>query len=377
MKVSYLLSSNAFIALATKPAVAIGLAYTPYVLGTGTANDINSSRTVVGQIYTTTGGYASSAFSYSGGVLVNLGTLAGDTYGGASAINDSGVIVGASSNPNTAARGIRYSGGVMSEINGGAPYTYASGINNSGVIVGETRAAAVAFVNNGGVVTTLGTLGGPYSGAAAINNSGTVVGRADVTHSLTHAFRYAEGVMTDLGGLFSYRNPSYAWDINDAGIIVGDSVVNGYIRAFRFSGGVMSPLPTPNEFHSSAMAINSAGLIVGSYTASSPNADHAALWDGNTLVDLAPYLNQVGLTGWNSRAMGINDQGDIVGDAWDVNYDHRAFLLAIPEPSPILLFVVGSALLGQALRAGGAWSPRTTNQRMKSCPDECDKDAAA
>ncbi|NOS71458.1 MAG: hypothetical protein HOP33_16175 [Verrucomicrobia bacterium] len=351
MKASHLLSGIAFFVLATIRAVAIGATYTPYVLGTGTANDINSSRTVIGQIYTTNGGYVFSAFSYSGGVLVNLGTLAGDTDSGASAINDSGVIVGTSSNPNTAVRGIRYSGGVMSAINGGAPYTYASGIDDSGVIVGETGAAPVAFVNNGGVVTTLGTLGGPYSGAAAINNSGTVVGRADVTPSLTHAFRYAGGVMTDLGGLFSAGNPSYAWDINDAGIIVGDSIVNGYSRAFRYNASVMTALPTPNVFHSTAEAINSAGLIVGSYTAPSPFRDHAALWDGDTLIDLAPYLDQIGLTGWNSRAMGINDNGDIVGDAWDVHYNHRAFLLAVPEPSPMLLLIVGLAVLGQAVRA--------------------------
>src|SRR5690349_3957250 len=110
MKASCLLSSIAFIALATKPAVALGPTYTPYVLGPGTANGISSSRTVTGQIYTTNGGYA---FSYSGGALVNLGTLAGDTDSGALAINDSGVIVGTSSNPNTGVRGMRYSGGVM------------------------------------------------------------------------------------------------------------------------------------------------------------------------------------------------------------------------------------------------------------------------
>jgi hypothetical protein len=51
--------------------------------------------------------------------------------------------------------------------------------------------------------------------------------------------------------------------------------------------------------------------------------------------------------------MGINDNGDIVGDAWDVHYNHRAFLLAVPEPSPMLLFIVGFAVLSQAVRAGG------------------------
>src|SRR5215831_8297989 len=86
--------------------------YTAHDLGSGVPHDINSSGTVVGQMFPAGSPYA---FSYSGGVLQNLGTFPDHTDSGAAAINNSGVIVGSSSNPNGPPfRGFSYSGGVMS-----------------------------------------------------------------------------------------------------------------------------------------------------------------------------------------------------------------------------------------------------------------------
>jgi probable HAF family extracellular repeat protein len=106
----------------------------------------------VGQSYTSGG--ISNAFLYSGGVMINLGTLPGGTFSYATAINNSGQVVGASSS--------------------------ATSNGNS-----------IAFLYSGGVMINLGTLGGTASLASGINDAGQVVGNSADSSGNQNAFLYS------------------------------------------------------------------------------------------------------------------------------------------------------------------------------------------
>ena len=369
MKRAGLTTSFLLATLATTPLLA-GAPYAVYDLGLGAASDINASGTVVG--YTLQGGLK-HAFSYSAGVMTDLGTLPGRDSSGANALNGFGTVVGTSfSNDGSVyPHGFRYSGGTMSDIGtlGGYGYhTYANDINNAGTIVGESVTYSPvgpvgypshAFRYSGGVMTDLGTMGGAYSAAAAINNSGTIVGWSDTSSGTTHAFTYSGGVWTDLGSLAN--STSYAQDINDAGVVVGYGYTGGYYHGFRYSGGVMSDIGTLGGTYSYAEAINTSGAIVGEADTAS-QIRHAFMYQNGVMVDLAPYLATVGLTG-TSGASGIDDRGDIVGSGYDATGQQHAFLLAVavPEPATSVLLCVGLCAL-VALPTRAAPSKHATQQ---------------
>jgi probable HAF family extracellular repeat protein len=97
---------------------------------------INSAGTIVGVSYIT-GNTAQHAFSYSGGVMTNLGTLGG-TFSTALGINTGGTIVGYSNiTGNSTQHAFSYSAGVMSDLGTlGGTFSTAVGINSAGTIVG-------------------------------------------------------------------------------------------------------------------------------------------------------------------------------------------------------------------------------------------------
>lgn len=134
----------------------------------------------------------------------------------------------------------------------------ASAVNNSGIIVGASSYGiysngGTTYVTSGmhavkwqnGAITDLGGLGGAeYSAAYAVNASGDVVGgsRADQTSGApTHAFLYSSGSMTDLGTLPGDSGSS-ANSINDGGAIVGTSQGDTATRAFLVENGHMYDL---------------------------------------------------------------------------------------------------------------------------------------
>ncbi len=139
----------------------------------------------------------------------------------------------------------------------------------------------------------LGTLGGPHSygslngdGFQLLNNSGEVASYADTALPdpnapnfcpgpdcfLAHAFRWKDGVITDLGALFSGMNDSAGGSINSRGWVTGQS-----------ENGIIDPVLGSPEFR-------------------------AVLWKGNEIIDL-------GTLGGHSFVIGIhvNDSGQVVG----------------------------------------------------------------
>ncbi|WP_426197228.1 hypothetical protein [Massilia sp. DWR3-1-1] len=122
-------------------------------------------------------------------------------------------------------------------------YCSASSINSSGRVIGDFPIGGNkhGFVNAGGVITDLGTLGGANSHAAGINTAGKIVGYADDGAGHTRAFIYMNGVMTDLGTLGGPN--SRAGAINNCDDIVGAADVapapKAYSSAFLLRPGVL------------------------------------------------------------------------------------------------------------------------------------------
>jgi probable HAF family extracellular repeat protein len=294
--------------------------------GNSEAYGINDNGQVVGWSHIA-GNQLKHAFLYSAGVMTDLGTLCTGvppvcgTESDAIAINASGQIVGTSYTPEGKQHAYRYSAGVMQDLGTlGGDFSYAAGINDSGVVIGSSwinpgaYSVQHGFVYQNGGMVNIGTFGGYNSKTIDINNSGQVSGHAAVsTDEAGHAFLFSGGTLSDLGlieddmqgdytpqtqtlamnesgqvvglAITSYREyvafttgagglvslgtlggSSYAMDINNSGQIVGHSYSVDSLKAFVYSGGILSNLntlidQTAGVILSEAHLINDAGVI--------------------------------------------------------------------------------------------------------------------
>jgi probable HAF family extracellular repeat protein len=169
------------------------------------------------------------------GKIEELPPFKGDPIGAATAINDSGEVVGAS--------------GIC------APVSPAIG--------------AHALLWRHGKATNLGGFGGKTSNVAwDINNRGHIVGFSDLSgDTATHAFFWKGGRMTDLGTLPGDVY-SFAFGINERDQVVGESCDASFnCRAFIWQEGAMSDLnalaPSSTLYLMLAESINSRGEITG------------------------------------------------------------------------------------------------------------------
>lgn len=217
------------------------------------------------------------------------------------------------------------------------PLQAVGGVNSQGDVAGQIREETSPFATHAAVYSTAdGTLtriglGGNQGGAVAINSSGQVAGTSSLPgDGPTHAFRWEDGIVLDLGSLDGDGGSSTAAALDEQGRVVGTSETSsGAFHAFLFDGDGMHDLGTlPGCPRSEATAINDAGTIVGQgrFCDTSP-AGLVFVYSKGQMLDLnavapAPdgYLYV--------RAFGINDAGSIIGFALSPDGSRtRPFLL--------------------------------------------------
>jgi len=189
---------------------------------------------------------------------------------------------------------------------------------------------------------------GADSRAADLNNLGQVVGYMN-TGGTFHAFVGNGSVLTDLGTLGG--SSSTAVSINDHGQIVGDAYLSGDLsyHGFIVNGGSMSALPGPDNLQASA--IDNAGRVAGAMSVSTADGDqvHAFTYANGSYADLGNLPS-----GDGSRALGMNNAGDVVGAANKVIGGAPNF------PEDPFLYHDGKMIDLGTLDPNGIWSGATS-----------------
>ena len=182
-------------------------------------------------------------------------------------------------------------------------------------------AAATALHAEGQSLIGLGTHGGSDSYANAVSADGSaVVGHAQNSAGFLRAFRWTAGVMTDLGTLGGELSEARGVSA-DGSVVVGYSI-NGseQSRAFRWTGGVMTDLGTLGSELSEARGVSADGAVVVGHSINGSGQGRAFRWTGGVMTDL-------GTLGGNfSDAIAISADGAVVvGNAQDGNSRWHAF----------------------------------------------------
>jgi probable HAF family extracellular repeat protein len=269
--------------------------------------------------------------------IVDLGTLGGASSE-ATALSNSGHVVGWSTDAAGAVRAFLYRNGAMANLGTlpGGSASYATGINEHGQVVGHGginehgphfSEFTQGFIWDGGNLQPLGALHCPCSfnqrhgtsAAHAINAHGQVVGDSGTVRgeSVRHAFVWQNGAMEDIGGGAGSRSISHAFGINGSGQVAG--TFEG--RAALFQDGTHRDLGTlPGHTGSTARAINAAGVVVGESAVEPASDFRAFLWDG-AMRDLGTLPGDT-----VSQARGVNGAGFVVGWSGTPGGSSRAFL---------------------------------------------------
>lgn len=254
----------------------------------------------------------SHAFLWQGSGLQDLGTLGGDDSF-ASAINEAKTIFGMS-----------YTDTVPNDTTGlptTHPFLWKNGQMRDLGSLGGSLATPGSFAN------------GPWG--AVLNQRGQAIGTSTLAgDEFWHAFLLSNGKMIDLGDLGG--NISEALAINESGVVVGRSDFSPdspYHHATLWRNGTITDLGVAGPCqNSTATAVNSAGDVVGGLGVCTNNPDDlnyfsAFMWKrGNLIVDLNDLVSPPADMHLEF-ASGINDRGEIVGNAYTPEGDLHVVVL--------------------------------------------------
>ncbi len=333
---------------------------------TSAGSSINNGGWVAGSS-NLAGDQAQHASLWTGGSVIDLGTLGGPNSGVLWPVkNDRGIITGISQTASPDPLGERWScsaffpaatatghqclgfvwqDGTMSPLPTlGGTNGFATGANNQGEIVGWAENTvhdatcvppqvlqfrAVVWGPRPGQIRELPPLPGEtVSAATALNNRGQVVGisgicdRAVGRFSAVHAVIWQDGRPTDLGTL-----GGVAWNtpmsINQRGDVVGfgnaSAAAGGSFAVHAFlwtrKGGIRDLGTLPGDTTSQALGVNDRREIVGTSCDAAFNC-RAVIWGSGEITDLNTLVAP-GYGGTLTTANDINESGRITGQAFD------------------------------------------------------------
>jgi len=294
------------------------------------ATAVNATGQVVGWANTADGDRHAFLWTQAG-EMVDLGP------GNATAVNDSGQVVGQSQGIAfswTQAGGMVYVGLCGDRCWGPND---ATAVNDSGQVVGEAGGGAFSWTQAGGLVGIMAP-----GVATAVNASGQVVGWGVVYDLRYGAFSWTQaGGWVEFGTLLGSLCPpnvcgldAFAAAVNDSGQVVGSGDTLWHRCAFLWTqaGGIVNlgimpghpwnySDPSYEYSWSNASAVNAGGQVVGFGTTPNRESPHAFSW---TRASGMVVLGGLGATDSKSKALAVNDRGGIVGWSEITGGSHHA-----------------------------------------------------
>src|SRR5580698_6038496 len=329
---------------------------------------------------------ATHVFLYSKGAMKDLNVTFPPTGVVATAVNDSGVVVGGALtldlvDVSGSVSPFIYQNGAVQPASGPLESLLPLGVNNAGQMIGTSLEIGSStlnyFVNSkalldplsGGTLTQLiGPTSGGGSAAFGINSNGVVAGASVGQNATNITPTLWQNLTPQALPLLANFQQGIATAINDSGAAAGVAFTlnfealhdtTGKSRAVLFDNGSVTDLGVlQGDVSSAASSINNSGSVVGFSTNQPPDFTlqlaslfyppaanyHAFIYSGGKMYDLTNQL--VNGTGWKlSFATQINNAGQIVGTglfaAPGADTVQRAFLLT-PVPGPTINSVVGA-----------------------------------
>lgn len=260
--------------------------------------------------------------------ITDLGTIPGSTRSYATAINNAGQIVGVSGN--TGDHSFLWQNGKMNDLGvpPGNTSSDATAINDLDQIVGRTSSGHAFLWTQANGFQILPTDARDVGGTAAINNKGQIITVYPGTNPYvndydTSLLQYADGQITIV------RNPIplLSEAINDMGQVATNFItaVSSAAILWDTRNGQETSLGSLMGGDSTAVGVNHQGQVVGNAyagrTANGYYIQHAFLWDATT------GMQDIGtLGGDDSSAVAINSAGQIIGTADDKTGNRPPFV---------------------------------------------------
>lgn len=292
------------------------------------ARSINNFGTVAGSYMTDAPEYTRHAciWSSSGGLQT---LMTGDTESEANDVNDFGQAVGYLRRPGYGSIPFIWQNGVMTELGGftSHPFGGAYAIDNSGRVVGWSSNGSYihAFLCYEGVMKDLGALTGAGVSAYGLNGPNYVIGAGnDSSSSPQKAMLWRNGTYQTLP-IPIYATDGCALSVNALSQVVGHAQGGSYLHAIRWDNEQYVDLGPGPDGYSEANSINNLGQVVGD------DQHYALLYQNGQwrfLKDLVPAGS-----GWTSlfMALKINDHGQIAGAGLRNGYS-RGFVMTPLTP---------------------------------------------
>ena len=292
---------------------------------------INAGNQVIFSQHTAQG---SRGYFFDGDAVHDLGTLGGGSTI-AAGLNDGGQVVGRSDNVRGVPRAFVWSAAAgMVELRPppGGNQSVATAINNMGVVTGAyygLSPRAFRWSEADGMLN-LGALTSGFSSSSfgnALNDAGLIAGVSDTTQSFGHAFVWTQaGGMVDIDAFnSSYSSPAA---VTSDGRVAGYYAVpgsNNRNHAFLWSADEgMRDLGTAGGVESLVIAMSDSARIAGIINLAN-GGQHAMYWTRQGgMVDLGTLDGSA--AGAGSSARGVNNKGQVVGNARNADNTFRSFL---------------------------------------------------